>query len=704
MTHDDTTHEARLQRIDDCRNLYLKYNGKNHELIEREMRELGHADFHRRIMYDRFERGRHRPGWIGSYGFNSLVREQNLRRGVEEERSGGVGEELETTPLPTSFTPPLLHSAKPDLPDFPEFQAWLQTVSPSMEWEWKHQVYIYKRLRRVFDGDCKRLMIFLPPRHGKSELVTVRYAAWCLKQDPSLNVIIGSYNQRLANRFSRKIKRVLTDDAALQTSPEGTNEIARGKAESRDPGVDAIHTSDPVRVEQMPHDVDPLQGANDHGHFPGVACASPTDPGLLHSSPTATRIVSEGDRCDQTSYKNRSVEPDGCRFEPGAAPASMFPFAKQRPANSEAEWETAAGGGLRAVGVGGGVTGFGAGLIIIDDPVKSRAEAESQTFRDNIWDWFNDDLYTRLEPEGKIILIQTRWHEDDLAGRLLREAKEEGGEQWEVISLPAIAESGITNYECRITNEENPEPETVFSDSENSKFEIRNLKLADPLDRLPGEALCPERYNEEALGRLKRKLGSYSFASLYQQHPVPAEGGLFKREWFKNIVSFAPPNLRWFRGYDLGITKGADADYTASLRVAFDRDGTLYIDGGFRKQIEYPEQRRYILGRIETERDTVHGIELSANGHAVIQDLRRERNIQGRAFCGIKVKGTKVSRAVAWIALAEEGRVRLVRGAWNSDFVEEACSFPSGTHDDQIDAVSIAVSMCRRERSRLYTF
>ena len=83
--------------------------------------------------------------------------------------------------------------------------------------------------------------------------------------------------------------------------------------------------------------------------------------------------------------------------------------------------------------------GFGAGLIIIDDPVKSRAEAECQTYRDNIWDWFNDDLYTRLEPEGAIILIQTRWHEDDLAGRLLRESQETGGEHWEVVSLPAVA-------------------------------------------------------------------------------------------------------------------------------------------------------------------------------------------------------------------------------------------------------------------------
>ena len=141
--------------------------------------------------------------------------------------------------------------------------------------------------------------------------------------------------------------------------------------------------------------------------------------------------------------------------------------------------------------------------------------------------------------------------------------------------------------------------------------------------------------------------GTYSFASLYQQRPVPAEGGLFKREWFKNIVHAAPEHLRWSRGYDLAVSNAATADYTASFRVAYDKEGNLYIDGGFRRRIEYPEQRRRISGRIEAERDTDHGIELSANGNAVLQDLRRERRARGHAFRGVKVSGTKVSRGVA---------------------------------------------------------
>ena len=210
----------------------------------------------------------------------------------------------------------------------PRFPEWLPAVTPEWIWNWKHQVYLYKRLEAVTAGACKRLMIFMPPRHSKSETVTVRYSAYRLERDPKLNIILGSYNQKLANRFSRKIKRIV---------------------------------------------------------------------------------------------------------------ASRVPLAPDRKAVEE--WETREGGGLRSVGVGAGITGFGAGLIVIDDPVKSRAEAESEVYRDNCWDWFKDDIYTRLEPDAAIVLMQTRWHDDDLAGRLLKEMEEENGEQWEVVRLPALAEA-----------------------------------------------------------------------------------------------------------------------------------------------------------------------------------------------------------------------------------------------------------------------
>jgi predicted phage terminase large subunit-like protein len=335
------------------------------------------------------------------------------------------------------------------------------------------------------------------------------------------------------------------------------------------------------------------------------------------------------------------------------------------------EWETAIGGGVRAVGVGGGITGFGGDLIMIDDPVKSREEAESETYREKCWDWFKDDLYTRLEPGASMILTMTRWHDDDLAGRLLKE-QDEGGEKWEVINLPAIAEED------------------------------------DPLGRDEGEALCPERYDLEALTRLRKRLGAYSFAALFQQRPVPIEGALFKRSWFPadKIRDRAPDGLRWARGYDLAVSQKTSADYTASFRCAFDDEGNLWIADGFRKRIEYPEQRRFAIQKMTTEKRTRHGIEKALHGEALVQDLRRERALRGVALKSVKVDTDKFTRALPWANLAEEGKVYLVRGPWLNEFLDEICRFTGkgDKHDDQVDAVSVAVQLLSKKSGKLFGF
>jgi len=423
---------------------------------------------------------------------------------------------------------------------------------PLWRWNWRHQRFLYEKLHRVTTGKCKRLMIFMPPRHAKSETVTVRYSAWRLEKDPKLNIILGSYNQKLANRFSRRIRRIVEERVTL-------------------------------------------------------------------------------------SKDRKAVD----------------------------EWETRDGGGVRAVGVGAGITGFGGALIIIDDPVKNRAEAESRVRRDNAWDWFNDDIYTRLEPRASIIVIQTRWHEDDLSGRLI-ENMARGGDEWEIANLPALAE-----YD-------------------------------DPLGRDFGEALWPERYDAECLDQIKRQQGTYSFSALYQQRPVPLDGGLFKRSWFKRIVEQVPPGLRWVRGYDLAVSTRTTADHTASFRCAFDREGNLYIADGFRRRIEYPEQRRYVLERLRVETDTQHAVESALHGQALVQDIRREA--VGRGLSAIRVDGDKVTRALSWSPLAESGNVILVQGNWIDEFIAEACSFPDGEHDDQLDAVSLAVGLLKKRGSKLYTF
>ena len=463
----------------------------------------------------------------------------------------------------------------------PDFPAWIGTTAQNWTWDWPHQLYLYGKLEMVTTEKTKRLMIFMPPRHSKSETVTVRYTAWRIFREPGSNIILGCYNQRLANRFSRKIRRLVGNEIALS---------------------------------------------------------------------------------------------------------------KERKAADE--WETIDGGSLCAVGVGAGVTGYGANLIVIDDPVKNRSEAESKAYRENTWDWFNDDIYTRLEPNAAVILIQTRWHEDDLAGRLINESKN-GGEQWEVVSLPAIAGgnaavpaavSGASRSRLRAGRPQDSRQDAGVT--------------IDPLGRAPGEALCPDRYDVSALRRIEKKLGSYSFAALYQQNPVPLEGEIFKRAWFSRLVEKAPEDLKWFRGYDLAVSTRTTADHTSSVRCGMDAQGNIYIADGFRARIEYPEQRRYVIERMQEEKDTSHGVESALHGQALVQDILREAKLFRVVLRAIRTDTDKVTRSLLWAAKAEAGKVILVRGPWIEDFIEEVCSFPNGAHDDQIDAMSLAFRMMT-ERKKL---
>lgn len=432
--------------------------------------------------------------------------------------------------MPSTATDRLLDLARND------FGPWLFDVDPDWSWNWLHLQYMRWHTRRVTDGKINRLMFFLPPRHGKSEMTTVRYAAWRLERDPSQRIIIGAYNQTLANKFSRKVRKIAT-----------------------------------------------MRGV-------------PIDP---------KRTASE-------------------------------------------EWETLEGGGLRAAGVGAGITGMGGNLIIIDDPVKNREEANSLTYRDKVWSWYTDDLYTRLEPGGQIVLIMTRWHEDDLAGRIL---SSEDASNWHVVILPARAEKD------------------------------------DPLGREVGEALCPERYNEADLDAIQTAIGSRAFAALYQQRPVEQEGGMFKRSYFGFVDS--PPELHAaVRYWDLAATAG-DGDYTAGVKIGRGADGNYYV-----LDLKH--------GQWSTnERDNVIEQAAHEDGAAVTQWLEEEpgssgkdrsaylvRRLAGFTVRSQRVTGDKATRAEPFAAQCEAGNVYLVRGAWNSRMIDELCMFPNGAHDDIVDAAS----------------
>lgn len=417
-----------------------------------------------------------------------------------------------------------------------DFPAWLPLVTPSFKWDWKYLQYIQRHLDNITTGEINRLMLFIPPRHGKSEMVTVRYPVWRLEQDPTLRVIIGGYNQILSNKFSRKARRI---------------------AESR------------------------------------------------------------------------------------------FPLAPDRQAVED--WETPQGGGLRAIGVGAGITGQGGHLIVIDDPVKSREEAESDAYRDRVWDWYRDDLYTRLEPGGAIILIMTRWHEDDLAGRILAS---EDGPNWTVVSLPAEAEEN------------------------------------DPLGRKPGEALCPARYDEEALARIRTVLGPTSYYALFQQRPQPPRGSVFVRDWFPRRNVIVRDNAALVvQAWDTAFKDGEENDRSACVTLAMFQNEIHVLDA-YRDTLAYPDLIRAMQRKAGQWRPDVLMVEDKGSGISALQTLRAQSQLP---IIAVPARGSKIERANQVTATCEAGRVVFPATAWAEDLLDELVRFPTGAHDDQVDAFVYAL-------------
>lgn len=328
------------------------------------------------------------------------------------------------------------------------------------------------------------------------------------------------------------------------------------------------------------------------------------------------------------------------------------------------EWETEAGGVYRSCGVGSVPTGEGFDLILIDDPVKSREEAESDAYRERAWEWYGD-LYTRREPGAAIVLIQTRWHEDDLAGKLLSQAQQ-GGDQWEVICLPALAE-----------------------DQRDRDFWAEKWGLPqgepDPLGRAPGAALWPARFDEKELTQTREVKGSYAFGAEYQQRPSPREGKLFKRSWFP-IVQTCPIGAV-ARCWDLAATDG-DGDYTVGLKLVQTGEGKFAVADVVRGQWGPGERDKVILQTAEVDGRTVSiqiEQEPGSGGKAQVESLVGK--LAGFSVHGMPSTGSKAVRADPVASQAEVGNFMLVQGPWNAAFLDEICAFP-GKHDDQVDALA----------------
>lgn len=320
-------------------------------------------------------------------------------------------------------------------------------------------------------------------------------------------------------------------------------------------------------------------------------------------------------------------------------------------------------GGVDAIGIGGGAAGKGAHILVIDDVVKDRAQAESQVYRDKIWDSYTDDLYTRLEPGGAVVVMMTRWHADDLIGRLLKREPE----KWTRLRLPAIAEAN------------------------------------DGLNRQPGEALWKERFPIEILLRLASTLGEYSFASLYQQNPLPAGTGLFKREKFKVVSPLAvPPLVKTVRFYDLAVTKKKTSDYTVGVKMGKTKDEYYYILHIWREQTTPTVVHKAIVQNAQIDgADVLIRLEAEKAGIVSLDYLLEDPDMARYTIDAVPPEGDKYTRSLPFAARVDAERVFIVDGTWNEPFLDEVCAFPKGAKDDQVDGCSGAYDMLAEEDGEL---
>lgn len=301
-------------------------------------------------------------------------------------------------------------------------------------------------------------------------------------------------------------------------------------------------------------------------------------------------------------------------------------------------------GGYVAVGVGGSPTGHGADLIVIDDPIRSAADADSQTVRDGLWEWYQGTMRTRLEPGGSIIITATRWHEDDLTGRLLNAALD-GGERWQHIHMPAIDEQG--------------------------------------------NALWPERWPVEALGMIRGSVGSRAWEAQFQGHPTPAEGGILKHVWFGLYAAIPPIAQFVFQSWDTAFKTGDKHDYSVCTTFAHGITGT-HIQDVYRERLEYPDLERAAARQFARFRPSAVLIEDKASGQSLIQSLRRTTSIP---VIAIPATSDKVARVNEIAPTIEARRVLLpIAATWLDETVHELTSFPLGAHDDIVDSISQGIA------------
>lgn len=404
-------------------------------------------------------------------------------------------------------------------------------------------------------------------------------------------------------------------------------------------------------------------------HFPAYYLARFPD----HSVIAATHT---DDFANQWGRKVKNVieSEEHLRLFPGSSIAE--------DSRASGRWETNAGGEYNAAGVGGNITGRRANLAVIDDPLRGIEDANSKTVRDKQWDWYGADLTSRVKKDGLIIIVQTRWHLDDLSGRLIA-AQQQGGEKFTILSLPAIAEKN------------------------------------DPLKRKIGEALWPEEYPIERLLAIKQQpsMTGRMWASLYAQSPIADAGNIVKRSWVRIWAQADPPTLSLIiQSWDTAITKSEDSAWSVCLTIGIFQEPETGLPAAillsrWRARVHYPELRkaaqRLAKDYLDPCTDDFSGganrppgkilVEDKATGKPLIADLARA-GVQATAFNPNRY-GTKEARLNLVLDIIENGRF-YVPGMkptftqpkkWADDFISNLCAFPAAEARDDVDALSQAL-------------
>jgi predicted phage terminase large subunit-like protein len=479
-------------------------------------------------------------------------------------------------------------------------------LNPRYHAGWVHED-ISRRLERFSDDVAKglspRLMLLMPPRHGKSELASRMFPAWHLGRFPDNEIIACSYNVSLAMAFSRKVKGVLEDPA--------------------------------------------------------------------YQSVFATRL----------NPNNQSVEEWG--------------LANDR-------------GGYVAAGVGGGITGKGAHVLIIDDPIKNAEEADSPEVREKLWDWYGSTAYTRLAPGGGVLVIQTWWHDDDLAGKLQLAMKDDDeADQFEVVKYPAIAEDDeyLDLETDAIIGASHIEAMNAMTVENQVTKKLTGLPPLPPtfegyrLLRRKGEALHPERYDVTRLNRIKKTIPPRFWSALYQQNPVPEEGAYFTKEQFRRGVVPDMATCNVFIAWDFAISEKKQNDYTVGSVVFQDDADVLHVAEVVRFKSQdsfYIVEAILNLAQRYAHRSLVLGFE-DGQIFKAIRSLLEKRMRERRMFPSTQVLTPitdKMARARPLQGRMQQGMVRFNEAAgWFETVRNEMLRFPAGVHDDCVDSLAWAASL-----------